>query len=160
MILIWCPLRIHFSQIILHLAKFEFKTTKERSELMSKIRGVNTKPELALRKELWNLGFRYRLNVSKLKGKPDIVFNKYKVVVFVDGEFWHGYKWSEKKPKIKANRKYWVKKIERNIERDLENTNHLLSNGWVVFRFWEHEIKKDLLGCVKKITAELRKAAQ
>jgi DNA mismatch endonuclease, patch repair protein len=72
------------------LAKFEFKTTKERSELMSKIRGVNIKPELELRKAIWKLGFRYRLNVSKLKGKPDIVFNKYKVVVFVDGEFWHG----------------------------------------------------------------------
>jgi DNA mismatch endonuclease (patch repair protein) len=142
------------------LAKYEFKTTKERSELMSKIRGVNTKPELALRKAIWKLGYRYRLNVSKLKGKPDIVFNKYKVVVFVDGEFWHGYKWAEKKPKIKANRKYWVKKIERNIERDLENTNFLLSNGWVVFRFWEHEIKKDLAGCVKKITVELRKAAR
>lgn len=62
--------------------------------------------------------------------------------------------------KKKANRKYWVKKIERNIERDLENTNYLLSNGWVVFRFWEHEIKKDLSGCVKKITVELRKAAR
>ena len=127
---------------------------------MGKIRGVNTKPELALRKALWKLGFRYRLNVSKLKGKPDIVFNKYKVVVFVDGAFWHGYNWSEKKHKINANRKYWIKKIERNIERDLETTNYLFSTGYVVLRFWEHEIKKDLLGCVEKITAELRKATR
>jgi DNA mismatch endonuclease (patch repair protein) len=127
---------------------------------MSKIRSVNTKPELALRKALWNLGFRYRLNVPILKGKPDIVFNKYKVVVFVDGEFWHGYNWLEKKRKIKANRKYWVKKIEGNIKRDLENTNYLLSNGWVVFRFWEHEIKKDLLECVNKIILELEKTPQ
>jgi DNA mismatch endonuclease, patch repair protein len=134
------------------LAKFIFKTTNKRSKLMSKIRSANTKPELALRKTLWKLGLRYRLNVPNLKGKPDIVFNKYKVVVFVDGEFWHGYKWLEKKPKIKANRKYWIKKIERNIERDIENTKFLIANGYIVFRFWEHEIKKDLLGCVKKIS--------
>lgn len=127
---------------------------------MSRIRSVNTKPEIVLRKALWKLGFRYRLNMSKLKGKPDIVFNKYKVIVFVDGEFWHGYKWPEKKPKIKANRKYWIKKIERNMERDLENTTFLKSNGWIVLRFWEHQIKNDLLGCIKKITVELRKAAQ
>lgn len=122
---------------------------------MKKIRSTNTTPELLLRKELWRLGYRYRLNVAKLKGKPDIVFNKYKVVIFVDGEFWHGYNWLEKKPKIKANRKYWIKKIERNMERDLENTSHLVSNGYVVLRFWEHEIKKDLAGCIKKITVQL-----
>ncbi len=127
---------------------------------MSKIRGINTQPEIALRKQLWKLGFRYRLNVSTLKGKPDIVFKKYKVVVFVDGEFWHGYKWSEKKPRIKANRKYWIKKIEGNIERDLENTNSLLSDGWVVIRFWEHEIKKNLLGCVGKIVSALEENSQ
>lgn len=141
------------------MANYKFKTTKERSELMSKIRSVNTKPELALRKALWKSGLRYRLNVPKLKGKPDIVFNKYKIVVFVDGEFWHGYNWIEKKPKIKANRKYWIKKIERNIERDLENTNFLISDGYNVFRFWEHEIKKNLLGCVNKITAAIREVA-
>ena len=119
---------------------------------MKRIRSTNTTPELLLRKELWRLGYRYRLNVAKLKGKPDLVFNKYKLIIFVDGEFWHGYNWLEKKPKIKANRKYWIKKIERNMERDLENTNHLISKGYVVLRFWEHEIKKDLAGCIKKIT--------
>jgi len=122
---------------------------------MKRIRSTNTTPELLLRKELWRLGYRYRLNVAKLKGKPDIVFNKYKLVIFVDGEFWHGYNWPEKKPKIKANRKYWIKKIERNMERDLENASHLVSNGYVVLRFWEHEIKKDLAGCIKKITVQL-----
>jgi len=73
---------------------------------MKKIRSSNSIPELSLRKELWKLGYRYRLNVSKLKGKPDIVFNKFKLVIFVDGEFWHGYEWRKKKPKIKANREY------------------------------------------------------
>ena len=122
---------------------------------MKRIRSTNTTPELLLRKELWRLGYRYRLNVAKLKGKPDIVFNKYKLVIFVDGEFWHGYNWPEKKTKIKANRKYWIKKIERNMERDLENTRYLVVNGYVVLRFWEHEIKKDLAGCIKKITVQL-----
>ena len=127
---------------------------------MKKILSTNTTPELLLRKELWRLGYRYRLNVAKLKGKPDLVFNKYKLIIFVDGEFWHGYNWLEKKPKIKANRKYWIKKIERNMERDLENNNHLVSNGYVVLRFWEHEIKRDLAGCIKKITAKIDKASQ
>ncbi len=126
---------------------------------MSKIHSINTKPEIKLRKALWKLGFRYRLNVRNLKGKPDIVFTKYKIAIFVDGEFWHGYKWSEKKVKIKANRKYWIKKIERNIERDLENTNYLLLNGWIVFRFWEHEIKKDLLTCIEKVSKAINKTA-
>lgn len=127
---------------------------------MKKIRSSNTIPELSLRKELWKLGYRYRLNVSKLKGKPDIVFNKFKLVVFVDGEFWHGYEWRKKKPKIKANREYWIKKIERNIERDKENNKHLLSMGYVVLRFWEHEIKKDLTKCVNKIVGQIIKAAR
>lgn len=126
---------------------------------MKKIRSSNTIPELSLRKELWKLGYRYRLNVSKLKGKPDIVFNKFKLVVFVDGEFWHGYEWKKKKPKIKANREYWIKKIERNIERDKENAKSLLSMGYVVLRFWEHEIKNDLPKCVNKIVAQIIKAA-
>ena len=136
-------------------SSFKFHTTRSRSDLMKKIRSTNTTPELLLRKELWRLGYRYRLNVTKLKGKPDLFFNKHKLVIFVDGEFWHGYNWTEKKPKIKANRKYWIKKIERNMERDLENTKYLASNGYVVLRFWEHEIKKDLAGCIKKITLQL-----
>jgi DNA mismatch endonuclease (patch repair protein) len=138
-------------------SRYDFKTTPQRSALMSRIRGINTKPEIALRKAIWNLGFRYRLNVPKLKGKPDIVFNKYKVIVFVDGEFWHGHNWHIKKTKIKANRKYWIKKIERNIERDMENMKHLQSIGYTVLRFWEQEIKKDLTGCVKKIVLAIVK---
>lgn len=139
-------------------SSFKFNTTRSRSDLMKKIRSSNTIPELSLRKELWKLGYRYRLNVSKLKGKPDIVFNKFKVVVFVDGEFWHGFEWRKKKPKIKANREYWIKKIERNIERDKENNKHLLSMGYVVLRFWEHEIKNNLAKCVNKIVAQIIKA--
>lgn len=137
------------------MAKFSFHTTKERSRLMSKIRSRNTKPEMALRKELWKLGLRYRTNVRKLKGTPDIVFNKHKVVVFVDGEFWHGYDWEVKKDKIKTNKEFWIKKIERNIERDLETNCHYTSLGFTVLRFWESEIKKDLTGCSLRIIAAI-----
>jgi len=123
---------------------------------MSKIKSTNTKPELLLRKALWALGLRYRLNVSNLNGKPDIVFNKYKIVVFIDGEFWHGYNWAEKKLKLKANRKYWVKKIESNINRDAKNTNDLISKGYIVFRFWGHEIYENLADCLNKITNKIQ----
>jgi DNA mismatch endonuclease (patch repair protein) len=136
-------------------SKYGFETTSERSLLMSKIKSTNTKPELILRKTLWNSGFRYRINVVNLNGKPDIVFNKHKLAVFVDCEFWHGYKWTEKKYKLKVNRKYWVKKIEGNIERDIKNKDFLIAKGYRVLRFWEHEIKQNLQGCINKISAEL-----
>ena len=74
-----------------------FYTTKKRSELMGKIKSKNTKPEISLRKALWHLGYRYRKNVKSLPGNPDLVFSKYKLAVFVDGEFWHGYNWEQKK---------------------------------------------------------------
>jgi DNA mismatch endonuclease (patch repair protein) len=128
-----------------------FYTTKQRSELMSKIKSQNTKPELKLKKTLWNLGFRYRKNVKKLPGTPDIVFPKDKIVIFVDGEFWHGYNWEEKKTKIKTNRDFWIPKIERNIQRDKRNNQLLSESGWYVLRFWEHEIKKDFEDCINQI---------
>jgi len=128
-----------------------FYTTKQRSELMSKIKSQNTKPELKLKKTLWNLGFRYRKNVKKLPGTPDIVFPKDKIVIFVDGEFWHGYNWEEKKTKIKTNRDFWIPKIERNIQRDKRNNQLLSESGWYVLRFWEHEIKKDFEDCISQI---------
>lgn len=132
-------------------SKHGFETTPERSELMRKIKSVNTIPEVLLRKALWNVGYRYRLNVVKLPGKPDIVINSKRIVIFIDGEFWHGYKWEEKRHKIKANREYWIKKIERNIARDRENDTKLVLLGYVVLRFWEHEIKRNLKECVEKV---------
>jgi DNA mismatch endonuclease (patch repair protein) len=128
-----------------------FETTIERSELMKKIKGINTIPEVMLRKKLWSLGYRYRLNVTKLPGKPDVVINKKKLAIFIDGEFWHGYDWLNKKDKIKNNREYWIKKIEGNIKRDLEQTVKLESMGYFVLRFWEKQIKRDLDTCLEKI---------
>lgn len=139
------------------MSNYVFDTTPERSSLMKKIKSNNTKPEIKLRKALWAAGIRYRLNVTKLLGKPDIVMQKHKLVIFIDGEFWHGFKWEEKKPKIKANRHYWIKKIERNIQRDIENTKFLQESGYAVIRFWEHEIKKDIDSCVKKILNHINK---
>lgn len=130
---------------------YSFNTTEERSNIMKKIKSKDTEPEVRLAKELWRRGIRYRKNYSLLPGKPDIAITKYKIAVFVDGEFWHGYNWEEKKERIKANRYYWIKKIEKNIERDKENNIKLKQCGWAVLRFWEHTVKKDLEGCVQRI---------
>ncbi|MGV7976668.1 MAG: very short patch repair endonuclease [Anaerolineaceae bacterium] len=132
-------------------SKVKFQTTATRSRLMSRIRSVNTTPEIALRKYLWGLGFRYRKNYSKLVGKPDIVFTKNKLAVFIDGEFWHGYLWEEKKDKIVSNRDYWIHKIESNIIRDRLVNQELSAQGWHVLRFWEHEIKCDIQRCAVKV---------
>jgi DNA mismatch endonuclease (patch repair protein) len=128
-----------------------FYTTFQRSSLMSKIKSKNTSPELLLRKALWASGFRYRLHHKKLPGNPDIILTKFKVVVFIDGEFWHGYNWQQKKIKISANRGFWIPKIERNMQRDVSNNLQLAQMGLKVFRFWEQEIKKDLNGCLGQL---------
>lgn len=134
-------------------SKHGFDTTDERSRLMRAIKGRNTKPEIALRKALWNFGLRYRINVTSLPGKPDIVIGKHKIIIFIDGEFWHGYKWVEKKERIKANRSYWIPKIERNMERDIKNNALLNGLGWKVIRFWEHEVKRNIEECLRKVAA-------
>ncbi|EAR02700.1 very short patch repair endonuclease [Maribacter sp. HTCC2170] len=136
-----------------------FYTTPERSKIMSKIRGKNTKPELAFRKALWAIGYRYRVDSRKLIGRPDIVLNKYKTVVFIDGEFWHGHNWEERKHKIKSNRDFWIAKIERNQQRDAEVNLALGQQGYKVFRFWEHQIKKELDECLQKVIDHLQKTS-
>lgn len=137
---------------------FKFDTTTSRSYLMKKIRSKNTGPELLLRKALWAKGYRYRLHANDISGNPDIVFRKHKLAIFVDGEFWHGYNWEDKKPKIKANKEYWVKKIERTIARDKTNKLLLQEKGYVVLRFWEHQIKFSLAECIIEIEKYLQKS--
>lgn len=132
-----------------------FYTTPERSKIMGKIRGKNTKPELAFRKALWQAGYRYRVDYKKLIGKPDILLKKYKTAIFIDGEFWHGHNWKNRKHKIKSNREFWIPKIERNIQRDQEVNECLEDLGYTVFRFWESEVKKNLEGCITKVTSHL-----
>jgi DNA mismatch endonuclease (patch repair protein) len=128
-----------------------FYTTKEKSRQMAKIKGKNTKQELAFRKALYHQGIRFRINVKRLPGKPDLANVSKKFVVFIDGEFWHGFNWEEKRDKIKTNRGFWIPKIERNMQRDQENNRKLEDLGFTVFRFWEAEVKKDLRGCIEKI---------
>lgn len=134
-----------------------FYTTRKRSRHMSKIRGTNTKPEVLFRKALWSKGFRYRINYKKLIGKPDIVLKKHKTVIFIDGEFWHGHNWEEKKNKIKTNRGFWIPKIERNMQRDREVNQVLKEKGYTVFRFWGQDLKKDFDSCLEKVVLHLTK---
>ena len=123
---------------------------------MSKIRSKNTKPEIKFRKALWHLGYRYRIDYKKLIGKPDIVLKKYKTVIFIDGEFWHGYNWQEKKQKIKSNRDFWIPKIERNMQRDREVNAELENKGYTVFRFWEAEVKKEFDKSIAEVVSHLK----
>ncbi len=142
-------------ELIIKVPRFEeaegFYSSEKSTSIMSKIKSKNTKAEIKLRKTLFSLGYRYRVNNKTIKGKPDIVFLKKKVIVFIDGDFWHGYNWEERKTKIKTNRDYWIPKIERNIQRDRENNTILASEGWKVLRLWEHEINKDINGCVQRV---------
>lgn len=138
------------------MSKYKFRTSLSRSENMKKIKSTNTKVEKQLRKEIWKLGYRYRLHSKEILGKPDLIFKKYKIVVFVDGEFWHGYNWMEKKKRIKANREYWIPKIEATIERDKKITKELKQQGWKVLRFWDHEIEKDLDRCIQVLIKALQ----
>lgn len=132
-------------------SKYGFETTKERSLLMSKIKSSNTIPELLFRKRLWAEGIRYRISNKNIFGNPDITIRKSKIAIFIDGSFWHGYKWNEKKVRINSNKKYWVNKIEHNIERDIDVKNILTDQGWIVLRFWDWEIKKKMDLCMSTV---------
>lgn len=118
---------------------------------MSRIKGKNTKPEKLLKKALWHAGVRFKTPKHKLPGRPDISLKKYKLVIFVDGTFWHGYDWEDRKGAIKSNREFWIAKIERNIERDREINAVYKSKGWTVLRFWDFEVKKELGACIKRV---------
>lgn len=128
-----------------------FYTTKKRSKIMGKIKGKNSKPELLFRKALWAKGIRYRINNKTLPGKPDISIKKYKLAIFIDGEFWHGYNWDERKNTIKSNRQFWIPKIERNLQRDKEVNQALQEMGYTVFRFWAKDLKTELGKCINDV---------
>ena len=134
-------------------------TPEQRRKYMRAIRSKDTTIELALRKALWQRGIRYRKNYKGLIGKPDIVITKYRIAVFCDSDFWHGYDWENRKSRIKSNQDYWIPKIERNMKRDREVTATLVEQGWIVLRFWEHTIRKELEECVEDIqeAVEIRK---
>jgi len=124
---------------------------------MSHIRSKNTKPEIRLRKELFRLGYRYRLNVKTLPGKPDIVLAKYRTCIFVNGCFWHGHKGCPKFVLPKTNEEFWLAKIENNRERDLKDYTFLESLGWRVVVMWECELaKNNLADAIRRIQEQLK----
>ena len=122
---------------------------------MSAIHSTNTKAEIRLAKALWNLGYRYRKNNKSVFGTPDLTFKKLKIAVFVDSEFFHGKDWEFQKDRVKTNTEFWQKKIERNIQRDIEVNKYLESQNWKVLRFWSEQIEKNLEDCVTKIQSEI-----
>jgi len=125
-------------------------TPEERSRIMSLIRSTNTKEEVRLAKALWNLGYRYRKNNKTVFGKPDFTFKKLKIAIFVDSEFFHGKDWETRK-KPQTNPEFWIKKIERNMQRDIEVNAYLESQNWKILRFWSNDIKKNLDSCILEI---------
>lgn len=117
-------------------------TPQQRHRCMSRIRSNDTKPEMIVRKWLWESGFRYRLHVKSLPGTPDIVIRKLNVVIFINGCFWHGHIKGECYRPSKSNVDFWETKIKKNRERDVRNYTQLKSMGWKVFVVWECQLSK------------------
>lgn len=135
------------------------KLTKEqRRKNMQAVKSKGSKIESLLGKELWKRGHRYRKNNKTVFGKPDLTFKNYKIAIFIDSEFWHGKDWKERKNDHKSNQDFWLKKIERNIERDKEVNDFLLKSGWQVLRFWGRQIETELVNCVQKIENTINEA--
>ena len=122
-------------------------TKEQRRKNMQAVKNKDSQIEIMLRKELWKRGLRYRKNVKKVYGCPDIVFGKEKIAVFCDSEFWHGYAWEIAQDEFQSRRDFWIPKIEQNMQRDKEVNEKLRSKGWIVLRFWGKEIKRDVSGC-------------
>ena len=132
------------------------KTTPAVAARMSRAHLKRGAAETALAKALWHSGYRYRLNHRRLPGSPDIAVTRYKVAIFVDGEFWHGYDWTRGRERLRSNRDYWIAKIEENIARDARNDALLRAMGWLPVHFWEREVKRDLAGCVEAVGDAVR----
>lgn len=129
-------------------------TPEQRRRNMQNVRSVGTNPELLIASKLRKHKLYFRQHVKNLIGKPDFVFRKKHVAVFVDSDFWHGHPTRFKMPK--SNKQYWFKKILMNVKRDKLVNRELRKNGWTVVRVWEHQIKEDIDHCVEKILFRLK----
>lgn len=127
-------------------------THEQRRRCMSSNRGVDTKPEAAVRSELHRRGLRFRKHARDLPGRPDVVFRRQKLAVFVDGDFWHGYRLSRWEHTLSAQ---WRAKITRTRQRDRRNFQKLRRSGWGVVRIWEHEVARDVTACADRIERTL-----
>ncbi|NLN59472.1 MAG: very short patch repair endonuclease [Deltaproteobacteria bacterium] len=128
-------------------------TPEQRSFCMSRIKGKDTGLEMRVRSALHRRGLRFRKHVKDLPGKPDVVFRKARVAVFVDGDFWHGYRFPSWEDKVSD---FWKKKINRNRERDAANHRKLRQMEWTVIRLWQHEVEADFDACIDRILAAVR----
>jgi DNA mismatch endonuclease (patch repair protein) len=133
-----------------------YDSTPETRQRMAHVSLKNGKAETILAKRLWHSGIRYRKNYKGLPGSPDIAITKSRIAVFVDGEFWHGQNWEVRKVRLKANREYWIEKIEENMARDRRNNSSLSEMGWKVIRFWEKEVLKDPDSCVQEVLSLIK----
>lgn len=136
-------------------------TKEQRHKNMSRIRSRDTAPEILLRKALWHCGLRYRKNVQALPGKPDIVLARYRIAIFVDGDFWHA-RGHQDNPgeQVATNRDFWQKKLRRNVERDRAADRELAEAGWTVLRFWENDIKKSPQECADDVCRHCGRLAE
>lgn len=128
------------------------RTPEQRSYNMSRIRGMNTSPELLVRRIAHARGLRYRTHATNLPGRPDMLFVRQRVAVFIDGDFWHGWQFPRWRDRLSD---YWRAKIERNRRRDRRNFERLRREGWTVVRLWEHAVATDAEDCVDRIEAAL-----
>ena len=128
-----------------------YDSTPETRKRMSKVCLKNGKAETILAKKIWHKGYRYRKNYKKLPGSPDIAIQRYNIAVFVDGEFWHGENWEERKSRLRSNREYWIEKIEENMARDKRVDAQLQELGWIPIHFWEKQVLKNTDECLNVI---------
>lgn len=133
--------------------RFHGEVSEKSTKAMSRIKGKDTSIEVALRKALWAKGYRYRKNYKKIPGRPDIAITKHKVAIFCDSEFFHGKNWEILKPRLERgkNPDYWIPKIQRNMQRDVEKDQALLYEGWTVIHFWGKDILKNPEECIRVI---------
>jgi len=127
-------------------------TSQQRKYCMSRVKGKDTGLEKLMRSELHKQGYRFRKHRGSLPGKPDIVFPRQKVAVFIDGDFWHGYRFSTWKDSLSP---FWQEKISKTRLRDQQNYRKLRKDGWIVIRVWQHQIKGDLEACIDRIISHL-----
>ena len=128
-------------------------TPEQRSYCMSRIKGKDTGLETRVRSELHRRGLRFRKHVKDLPGKPDVVFTRSKVAVFIEGDFWHGYKFTEWEHKVSD---FWKVKISKTIERDAKNQRQLNEMGWTVIRLWQHDLERNYQTSIQGVVSAVK----
>lgn len=129
----------------------QLKTSPEISKRMSHVKTKRNSAEVMIAKSLWHRGYRYRLNYKALPESPDIALTKYRIAIFIDGEFWHGKDFEQRKNKLKNNKDYWIEKIQENIDRDLRNDKLLRQMDWYPIHFWSNDVIKYCNQCIDEI---------